>query len=80
VGLLSLWDRVCGETGQIKRENPREAWLGHKRDVTERDTLVFRDLEERRALERKREKLHTKNRDLKRSIQERTREFEGLSR
>lgn len=80
MGLLGLWDRVRGETGRIKRENQREAWLGHKRDVTERDTLVFRHLEERRALERKREKLHAKNRDLKRSIQDRTREFEGLSR
>lgn len=80
MGLLGLWDRVRGETGKIKLENQREAWLCNKRDVSERDTLVFRHLEERRVLERKREKLHAKNRDLKRSLQDRTREFEGLSR
>ncbi|MFP7673719.1 relaxase/mobilization nuclease domain-containing protein [Marivita sp. S0852] len=51
-GLQGLWDRVRGEHGRIRKENELEAWQAHVRDQKQMDNLVFRDLEDRRALKR----------------------------
>lgn len=50
-GLSGVWDASRGETRKIKARNEQEAWQGLARDRVETDGLVFRHLEERRALE-----------------------------
>jgi len=51
-GLQGLWDRVRGEHRKIRKENELDAWQAHVRDQKQMDELVFRDLEDRRALKR----------------------------
>jgi len=52
VGLQGLWDRVRGEHRKIRNENELDAWQAQMRDQKQMDELVFRDLEDRRALKR----------------------------
>lgn len=51
-GLRGLWDRLSGKYGRIRRQNAWEAWQGHVRDRDERDTLIVRQLDRRRDLQR----------------------------
>ncbi|KCZ89743.1 relaxase/mobilization nuclease domain-containing protein [Hyphomonas jannaschiana] len=52
-GLRGLWDKLRGEHARIREENERRAYECFKRDRAERDTLVFRQLEQRRLLEQR---------------------------
>jgi hypothetical protein len=49
-GLRALWHRVTGRHAKTREQNEREACEGLLRDRAERDTLVHRQLDERRAL------------------------------
>lgn len=49
-GLRGLWDRVTGAHARIKAQIEREALASYYRDRTERDAIVFRQLDERRQL------------------------------
>lgn len=50
-GVRGLWDRLSGKYARIRQQNEWEAWQGHVRDRDERDDLVLRQLDQRRALQ-----------------------------
>jgi len=50
-GLKGLWDFLRGEHGRIRRQNERDAEQSAKRDRAEKDQLIQRHLEQRRALD-----------------------------
>mgnify|MGYP003636018670 CR=1 FL=1 len=51
-GLQGLWDRVRGEHGKIRRENEASAWEAYLRDQRQTDEMIFRQIEERKMLQR----------------------------
>ena len=51
-GLRGLWDRLTGTHGKINLRNELETARTRVRDRDEKDQLVFRQLDERRALHR----------------------------
>ena len=50
-GLRGLLDRVTGRHKQIQERNERETYASHLRDQQEKDTLIFRQMDERRAFQ-----------------------------
>ena len=50
-GFSGVWQRLTGKYSKIKQRNEREAWAALKRDRAERDGLIARQLDERRALQ-----------------------------
>ena len=71
-GLRGLFDRITGAYGKTKRQNELEAYDALKRDQTERDKLVYRQLGEKRDhLKRQRDilqKAQRLGRDLKNDL------------
>ncbi|NKB56752.1 MAG: relaxase [Alphaproteobacteria bacterium] len=57
-GLKGLWDRLNGERKRIAEQNQREAQASLRRNRTERDRLIFRQLEERRSLSKSQVREH----------------------
>ncbi|NWH07873.1 MAG: relaxase/mobilization nuclease domain-containing protein [Alphaproteobacteria bacterium] len=51
-GFSGIWHRLTGQYQKIRAQNEREALEALRRDRAEKDTLVFRQLEERQALQR----------------------------
>lgn len=51
-GLQGLWDRVRGEHSKIRLENEASAWAAHLRDQEQTDEMIFRQMEQRKALKR----------------------------
>ena len=49
-GLKGLWDRLSGEHRRVVERNQFEAEEALRRDRTEKDQLIFRQLEQRRNL------------------------------
>jgi hypothetical protein len=49
-GVRGIWDRLTGKYGKMRRENEREAFQAYRRDQAEKQTLVERQLRERRSL------------------------------
>lgn len=58
-GLRGLLERVTERYRQLKKQNEHEAALAQKRDQQEKDALIFKQLEQRRALENRSERLKT---------------------
>ncbi len=56
-GISSIWDRMTGKHGQAQKLNEIEAYKSHLRDQVEKDTLIFRQLEERSALQHRLDEL-----------------------
>jgi len=50
-GLKGLWDRMNGSYGRTRKQNEHEALAAQTRDRVEKDTLVFRQLEQRQRLQ-----------------------------
>lgn len=50
-GLRGLLDRVTGRRKQIQERNERETYASHLRDQQKKDTLIFRQMHERRAFQ-----------------------------
>lgn len=50
-GFRGIWDRLTGRHAHIRRENENEAWQALQRDQAERDDLIERHLDQRRALQ-----------------------------
>ena len=48
-GFKGVWDRLTGTHKKIRSENERQAALGLRRDASEKDALVFKQAEQRRA-------------------------------
>ena len=51
-GLSGLWRRLTGEYARIKAQNEQETLQCWQRDRSEKDALIFKQLEERQALQR----------------------------
>jgi MobA/VirD2-like, nuclease domain len=51
-GLRGLVDRITGTHGQIKRQNQFETYKSLQRDQKQRDDLIFRQMEQKRTLDR----------------------------
>ena len=49
-GLRGLFDRITGAYGKVKRQNELEAFDATKRDQKQRDSLIFRQMGEKRQL------------------------------
>ena len=60
-GLRGLLDCVTGKYGQIKQCNEEEAYQARQHDRQEKDELIFQQLEARRALQRRIERLRQFN-------------------
>ena len=56
-GLRGLLDRVTGRHRKVKKENELAAAQGKQRDAKERDGLIFAQLEARRKLQKRMERL-----------------------
>ncbi len=71
-GLRGLYDRVTGQHKRIRERNEDEAWQALLRDRREKDALIFRQLEERRNIQDRLEKLRSlkseRTTELKRDI------------
>jgi len=50
-GMSGIWHRLTGRYGKIKAQNEVEALEGLRRDSSEKDELVFRQIEERQKLQ-----------------------------
>ncbi|WP_425088860.1 relaxase/mobilization nuclease domain-containing protein [Stappia sp.] len=50
-GLSGIWYRLTGRYSKVKARNEHEALEAHYRDRAEKDELIFRQLEERKALQ-----------------------------
>lgn len=51
-GFSGIWHRITGRYAKVQAENEREALDALRRDRTEKDTLVTRQIEERQAVQR----------------------------
>lgn len=51
-GFSGIWHRLTGQYAKIKAQNDQETLQAWQRDRAEKDTLIFRQLEERRVLQR----------------------------
>lgn len=51
-GFSGIWHRLTGQYAKIKDQNERETLLAWQRDRTEKDALIFKQIEEREALQR----------------------------
>lgn len=58
MGLRGVWNRVTGHHANIKRQNEQEAYQCAVRDRTEKDELIFRQIEARREWKRAYTGLH----------------------
>lgn len=67
-GFAGLWDVLRGESARIRRQNELEAWQAIKRDQAQRDGLIFKHVEARRALMDRQRSTHTNNRNLKHEL------------
>lgn len=61
--LGGVWDWLSGRAKQVRQQNRFEAWEALKRDQTERDTLIARQLDERRAHQQNILELRERQRD-----------------
>lgn len=63
-GLRGLWDRLTGQAAKLRDQNERETTQAAERDAREKQTLIERQLDERRRLQREIDhtrRLHTKD-------------------
>ena len=51
-GLRGLWDRLTGKQAKLREENERDTARAAERDAREKQTLIERQLDERRRLQR----------------------------
>lgn len=51
-GFSGIWHRITGRYAKVKAQNEREALQAYQRDRAEKDAFVFKQLEERQALQR----------------------------
>lgn len=58
-GLRGVLDRVTGRYRQLSKQNECEALLGFQRDRQEKDRLIFSQLDQRRLLQARIERLNT---------------------
>lgn len=66
-GFRGIWDRLTGRHANVKHQNEREALIALGRDREEKDSLIFRHIEERERLQHRiREEKKTQALDVQR--------------
>ncbi|MDT0499193.1 hypothetical protein RM530_17760 [Algiphilus sp. W345] len=68
-GLHGLWDRLTGQHGRIRGQNERETLAAYERDRAEKDGLIFKQLEQRRALIQRHRQMRTQRHEFSRDLQ-----------
>ncbi|MEC9356778.1 MAG: relaxase [Pseudomonadota bacterium] len=63
-GLHGLWDRLTGTHKRIKAQNQEETLTAFERDRKEKDAIIFKQLEQRRALQARLSQSRAQRRDL----------------
>lgn len=56
-GFRSVWDRLTVKHGQVQKLNEMEVYKSYLRDQVEKDTITFRQLEERSTLQHRLDEL-----------------------
>lgn len=51
-GLTGIWHRLTGQYAKVRMQNEQETLKAWQRDRDEKDTLIFKQIEEREALQR----------------------------
>jgi len=51
-GFSGIWHRLTGQYAKIKAQNEKEALIAWQRDRAEKDAVIFKQIEERAALQR----------------------------
>jgi hypothetical protein len=76
-GIAGLWDRFSGRAAAIHKDNQLDAWEASKRDARQRDALIREQMDERRKVQTRIEKMRAKHiderRDLHREVMRRSR-------
>ncbi len=67
-GLRGLFDRITGAYSKIKKQNELEAFQSSKRDQKQRDTLIFKQIGQRRQLALRSDKALKKVKDIRKDI------------
>lgn len=71
-GLMGLVDRVTGKATSIRQQNQAEAWEASRRDMRQRDQLVFDQMAERQRLQERLDRMRLRHvrerRDLNREL------------
>ena len=67
-GLRGLWDRLTGQHGRIRGQNERKTLAACERDRAEKDVLIFKQLEQRRALQARLSPSRRQRRDWSREL------------
>jgi len=67
-GFAGLWDVLRGESARSRKQNELEAWQAIKRDQAQRDGLIFKHIEARRALMERQRSTHNEDLELKQEL------------
>lgn len=59
-GFKGIWDKLNGRYWKTRKQNEKETWHAHKRDVKEREELINKQLTQRRNLQVQLKLLHDK--------------------
>lgn len=74
-GLVGLWDKITGRAAGLRQQNQLNAWECAKRDAAQRDALIRAQMDERRKVQSRIEKMRLRHieerRDLHREIMRR---------
>ncbi len=72
-GVGGLWDKISGKNKRIRQDNEYEAYQAHLRDRAEKDSLIFRQLDQRRKFnevkEREEERASSQKMELTRDVE-----------
>jgi hypothetical protein len=61
-GLLGVWQFITGKTDAIRRQNDREAYLGHARDRDQRERIFAAQMKDREKLQERLDALRLRHR------------------
>lgn len=68
-GFGGLWDKLIGKQRRIREQNQHDAYECHLRDQAEKDTLIFKQIQERQNLQTQQDKLKSQEHQRKMDIQ-----------
>ena len=77
-GIAGLWDRITGARARVIHQNEIQALLSFKRDQRERDLQAFSQIEQRRVLQKRMDRLSEFTRNQNRSLQEDLRQYREI--
>ena len=79
-GLSSLWDILTGKAKRTREVNEREAYAALKRDQTIKDALIATHLDQRRVLNKDRDKTNTRQAQTKAALTTQQNQYDDMRR